>query len=206
VKRGGPWRTLWQIAGMSMGTHLVVVGVGQAGHQPRLDSAAASDDQGSASGHGRQYARPMSRCLGHLVSSLSPPSNSAIGPALWARRGTIRPDPGSSWSPPQAASHPRAVPAGRRRRPRRNELDAGVCRAGWYSRQVRASAERGRVQGPGRAEADFGPPSAPLCPALPCRAGHLARRTRHHGRVPEVDDDQLAALRRLRAKHCSPGP
>ena len=26
---------------------------------------------------------------------------------------------------------------------------AGVCRAGWYSRRVRASAERGRVQGPG---------------------------------------------------------
>jgi hypothetical protein len=55
------------------------VGVGQAGHQPRLDPAAASDDQGGgASGHGRQCARPMSRCLGHLVSSLSPPSNSAI--------------------------------------------------------------------------------------------------------------------------------
>jgi hypothetical protein len=27
---------------------------------------------------------------------------------------------------------------------------------------------------------------------------NLARRTGHHGRVPEVDDDQLAALRRLR--------
>jgi hypothetical protein len=63
VERGVPWRTLWQIAGMSMGTHLVVVGVGQAGHQPRLDPATASDDQGSgAIGHGRQYARPMSRC------------------------------------------------------------------------------------------------------------------------------------------------
>jgi hypothetical protein len=34
---------------------------------------------------------------------------------------------------------------------------AGVCRAGWYSRRVRASAERGRVQGPGRAEADLDP-------------------------------------------------
>jgi hypothetical protein len=34
---------------------------------------------------------------------------------------------------------------------------AGGCRAGWYSLRVRASAERGRVQGPGRAEADFGP-------------------------------------------------
>jgi hypothetical protein len=40
---------------------------------------------------------------------------------------------------------------------RRNDLDAGVCRAGWYSRRVRASAERGRVQGPGRAEAHQGP-------------------------------------------------
>src|SRR5215213_9849174 len=30
VERGVPWRTLWQIAGMSMGTHLVVLGVGQA--------------------------------------------------------------------------------------------------------------------------------------------------------------------------------
>ena len=40
---------------------------------------------------------------------------------------------------------------------RTNELDAGACRAGWYSRRVRASAERGRVQGPGRAEADLGP-------------------------------------------------
>jgi hypothetical protein len=37
--------------------------------------------------------------LGHLVSSLPPPSNAVIGPALWARRGTIRPDPGSRWSP-----------------------------------------------------------------------------------------------------------
>jgi hypothetical protein len=87
-----------------MGTHLVVVGVGQAGHQPRLDPATASDDQGGgAIGHGRQYARPMSRCLGHLVSSLPPPSNSAIGPALWARRGTIRPGPVVKLERPQAA-------------------------------------------------------------------------------------------------------
>jgi hypothetical protein len=48
-------------------------------------------------------------------------------------------------------------PAGRRQRPRTNELDAGRFRAGWYFRRVRVSAERGRVQGPGRAEADFGP-------------------------------------------------
>jgi hypothetical protein len=38
---------------MSTGTHLVVVGVGQAGHQRRLDPAAASDDQGGgAIGYG----------------------------------------------------------------------------------------------------------------------------------------------------------
>jgi hypothetical protein len=39
------------------------------------------------------------------------------------------------------------------------------------------------------------------CPAQPCRAevGNLARRSRHHGRVPEADADQLAARRRLRA-------
>ena len=64
---------------------------------------------------------------------------------------------------------------------------------------MRASAERGRVQGPGRAEADLGP--RPPHSARPCRAeqGNLTRRTRHHGRVPEVDDDQRVALRRLRA-------
>jgi hypothetical protein len=35
-------------------------------------------------------------------------------------------------------------------------LTPAACRAGWYSRWVRASAERGWVQGPGRTEADFG--------------------------------------------------
>jgi hypothetical protein len=69
---------------------------------------------------------------------------------------------------------------------------------GGIPRRVRASAERGWVQGPGRAEADLGP--RPPDSAQPCRAeqGNPARRTRHHGRVPEVDD-QLAALRRLPA-------
>jgi hypothetical protein len=42
-------------------------------------------------------------------------------------------------------------------RPRTYDLEAGCFRAGWYSRRVRASAERGRVQGPGRAEADLSP-------------------------------------------------
>ena len=38
---------------MSMGTHLVVVGVGQAGHQPQLDPATVSDDQGGSASYAR---------------------------------------------------------------------------------------------------------------------------------------------------------
>jgi hypothetical protein len=45
--------------------------------------------------------------------------------------GTTRPDPGSRWSP-AAADQPPGRPSWRRRRPRRYDLDAGVCRAGWY--------------------------------------------------------------------------
>jgi len=45
--------------------------------------------------------------------------------------------------------------------PRTYDLDAGRFWAGWYSRRVRASAERGRVQDPGRAEADPGPRTVP---------------------------------------------
>ena len=40
-------------------------------------------------------------------------------------------------------------------------MTPAAWRAGWYSRRVRASAERGRVQGPGRAEADLGPRTLP---------------------------------------------
>jgi hypothetical protein len=40
--------------------------------------------------------------------------------------GTIRPDPGSRWSPRRPPAGPRAVPAGRRRRPRTNELVASL--------------------------------------------------------------------------------
>jgi hypothetical protein len=46
--------------------------------------------------------------------------------------GTIRPDPGSSWSARRPPTAPGAVPAGWVRRPRTNELDAGRFRAGWY--------------------------------------------------------------------------
>jgi hypothetical protein len=45
--------------------------------------------------------------------------------------------------------------------PRRDVLTPAACQAGWYSRRVRASAERGRLQGPGRAEADPGPRTLP---------------------------------------------
>jgi hypothetical protein len=66
--------------------------------------------------------------------------------------------PGVKLERPQAARHPTGPSQlDGSWRPRTNELDAGDCRAGWYSRRVRASAQRGRVQGPGRAEADFGP-------------------------------------------------
>ena len=55
--------------------------------------------------------------------------------------------------------------------------------------------------------ADLTPPQSAIdtggqrIPARPCRAevGNQPRRTRQHGRVPKVDDDQRAALRRLRA-------
>jgi hypothetical protein len=58
---------------------------------------------------------------------------------------------------PQAAVALSGRPNCRRRRPRTNDLDAGRLSGRVVFRRVRASAERGRVQGPGRAEADFGP-------------------------------------------------
>jgi hypothetical protein len=64
--------------------------------------------------------------------------------------------PGVKVERPQAASSPLDRPSwsavgGRGR----TTLTPAACRAGWYSRRARASAERGRVQGPGRAEADL---------------------------------------------------
>jgi hypothetical protein len=62
---------------------------------------------------------------------------------------------------------------------------------------VRASAERGRVQGPGRAEAEFGPwPGLPY-PALPSRARHPIRQSRASWSCAEVDVTS-SRLRRLR--------
>jgi hypothetical protein len=98
-----------------------------------------------------------------------PPARAALAPSPGGGRGaaggTADPchrdhpaRPGVKLERPQAASSPSGHPSWPATwRPRTNELDAGACRAGWYSRRVRASAERGRVQGPGRAEADLGP-------------------------------------------------
>jgi hypothetical protein len=71
--------------------------------------------------------------------------------------------PGVKLERPQAASSPPGPSqlAGDRR-PSPHALHPGRLRAGWYSRRVRASAERGRVQGPGRAEADLGPRTVPV--------------------------------------------
>ena len=63
---------------------------------------------------------------------------------------------------PAAAGRPLGRPSWPASAARRYDLDAGRLRAGWYSRRVRASAERGRVQGPGRAEADLGPWAVPV--------------------------------------------
>jgi hypothetical protein len=50
-----------------------VIGVGQAGHQRRLDPVAASDYQGGgAIGHGADTLADEPVHLGHLVSSLPP--------------------------------------------------------------------------------------------------------------------------------------
>ena len=78
-------------------------------------------------------------------------------PVSWGPSGPTRGQGGA----PAAASRPLGRPQPPTSAARRTDLDAGVCRAGWYSRRVRASAERGRVQGPGRAEADLGPKPSP---------------------------------------------
>ena len=46
--------------------------------------------------------------------------------------GPSGPTRGQGGAPAGRRLPPRAVPGGRRRRPRRNELDAGCSRAGWY--------------------------------------------------------------------------
>jgi hypothetical protein len=152
---------------------------------------------GGAIGHGRQCARPMSRCLGHLVSSLPPPSNSAIGPALWARRGTVRPGPGVKLEP-RRPPYPGVVPVADAGGRVRTSLTPGVCRAGWYFPPGEGIGRTRPGAGSRPRRGRSGPSSARLCPALPCRAGQPSTQNPASCRVPEVDD-QLAALRRLPA-------
>jgi hypothetical protein len=116
--------------------------------------------------HARQPA-------GLVAKGSEPPSGRRLvgrGGSALARRVTLRggrnarpvssgpsgPTRGQGGAP-AAAGRPSGRPRPSAAAARRYDLDAGVCRAGWYSRRVRASAERGRVQGPGRAEADPGP-------------------------------------------------
>jgi hypothetical protein len=79
--------------------------------------------------------------------------------------------PGVKLERPQAAHHALgpSQPAGAGGRGRTSLTPAAVGPGG-ISRRVRVSAERGRVQGPGRAEADLGPRTLPatlLHPAIP---------------------------------------
>jgi hypothetical protein len=111
-------------------------------HQPNLDKTIGSSHT------------LVSRCGSALARRVTPRVGRNARPVSSGPSGPTR---GQAGAPAGRRDALRAIPADRRRRPRTNELDAGRPRAGWYSRRARASAERGRVQGPGRAEADFGP-------------------------------------------------
>src|SRR5215218_6018876 len=68
----------------------------------------------------------------------------------------------------------------------------------WQQEPDTPAAPEASLRGPlGCRQPRLAQPCIP-CLALPCRGRNLAPSTRHHGRVPEVDDQQLAALRRLR--------
>jgi hypothetical protein len=75
--------------------------------------------------------------------------------------GTIRPDPGSSWSARRPPTAPGAVPAGWVRRPRTNELDAGACRAGWYFPAVEGIGRTRPGAGSRPRRGRFRPPDRP---------------------------------------------
>jgi hypothetical protein len=121
-----------------------------------------SDTSRQSRYHNCRYAT-LAAELGLEVAHVQPVGWSATSVALAPSPGGCRcaaggtPDPcprdhptrpGVKLEPRRSLAWPSGRPSGRRWRPRRNELDAGVCRAGWYSRRARASAERGRVQGP----------------------------------------------------------
>jgi hypothetical protein len=102
---------------------------------------------------------------GRLVRERPCPAGAAARRAERPTRvlGTIRPDPGSRWSARRPPARGLAVPAGRRPGGRgRTTLTPASVGPDGISRRVRASAERGRVQGPGRAEVDLGPRTLPV--------------------------------------------
>jgi hypothetical protein len=156
VERGVPWRTLWQIAGMSMGTHLVVSALGR-----QATSVGSIPPPRPTTRRRRQRARPSMRSpdesvprapcelavaseqLGDWAGPVGPTRDCPARPEVKLERPQAARTLESSLWPTPAAEYERA--------------DAGRLRAGWYSRRARASAERGRAQGPGRAEADLGP-------------------------------------------------
>src|SRR5262245_7034642 len=117
----------------------------------------------------RHGTRVRRRSVRHVAGELERQRPRLAGVAARRRNarsvddGTIRPGPGSRWSPRSPPARPLGRRGHARTRARRNDLDAGVFRAGWYSRRARVSAERGWGVGvPGRAEADPGRRTVPV--------------------------------------------
>ena len=86
---------------------------------------------------------------------------------------------------PQAANSPSGRPSWPAPAAGTNDLDAGRFRAGGIFRRVRASAERGRVPGPGHAEADLGPRTVTATgncsPVILASLGRLRSNSWHRG-------------------------
>ena len=121
-----------------------------------------SDTSRQSRYHNRRYAT-LAAELGLEVAHVQPVGWSATSVALAPSPGGCRsaaggtPDPcprdhparpGVKLEPRRSLAWPRAVPAADAGGRGGTSLTPAVCRAGWYSRRARASAERGRVQGP----------------------------------------------------------
>jgi hypothetical protein len=126
----------------------------------RADAGTAGADRGASSNAPR---RPRAGVRGGWSPALVSRVRQRPRSAGIAARRAERPTRGPRDRPARARGQGGA-PAGRPARPRRpwgrprtNDLAAGRSWTGWYSRRAGASAERGRVQGPGRAEADPSP-------------------------------------------------
>jgi hypothetical protein len=85
--------------------------------------------------------------------------------------------------------------AGSRRGPRRPRAPLGIPHR-YLGRVADAPAAPQEASGPPTCRQ---PRHALLCPAPPFPGRQRNTRTGHHGRTPDIDEDQLAALRRLRA-------